>query len=390
VATIVPYWDLIQYDLNYYSTALVQRIRGTTEVPAEAVSVEITEKVSAPASTIELSEKTGLYGEYLSAPVAVVQVNTPPSTPSRSASSSSFLSTISDRSARVSIGVVDPFEDYTEVAEAKPRESSIPFPMAAKHRSPSRSRSSRSSSIHSSEENDIFGLGESPFEGLPMPATTPPKRRSSAHNLARQASFEVNTMPSLFQRASEATVVAMPSFSRRSSAASVHDVESRQHSIDSSSHPRKDSFGRRGSRPGQDWQGKDSVATLFDGGSWRPSMTARTSSSTLVEGHGILPVGRKIANAHSRFQGGFQNPFAKYDPRENEELDIQVVGQKGLSIDPRTPGPFDRTPTKLSPVKQQTYRGQPIAGNLPKAGLQLSNMSNPFAQVASVNNHRVA
>lgn len=426
IATIVPYWDLIQYDLKFYWTAMVEKVRGpASDVSVkEGITTDISEKTATDVSTeAALAEKTMLPGEVLVAPIATAK-SLAPSTPSRSNSSSSFLSTLSDRSARADVGVVDPFADnYAVAGVSKTRKSSIPFPLAAHRKSPSISR--RSSMLGEGDE-EIFGYFAEGGMGLPLPVTTPPstpKRRSSRTELARQASLEISTMPSFLQRASDVTLVAMPTparrasadaglpvhlqdaqpelaaLSRRSSAGSLNaygDAGSRPSTAGSTSEvplfSRKDSMDRRASSTRrkssiahlQSWRGKDSTATLFSGGSWRPSMTERSSTSTLVDLPAMSPVGHKIAAAHSRFHNSaFKNPFAKYDPSESEELDIQVVGKNAESHDPKSLAGMNKTPTKAAPL----YRGQPHAGPLTKASAEPAAVMRPFVDFSLANNN---
>lgn len=431
IATIVPYWDLIQYDLKYYLSAVVAKVRGpATVVETEKATASISEKnVGTISMDNSLSEKHSL-PDLVIAPVGAPSSGSPPTTPSRSASSSSFLSTLSDRSARVDLNVTDPFADnYAIVDVDKMRESSIPFPLAAHRRSPN---GSRRSSVQHGEEEEIFGYFAEGGKGLPLPVTTPPatpKRRTSRAELARQASREILNMPSLFGRASDATAVAVPAparrasadaglptsflgvqtdlapLARRSSAGSLRDpseidVHSRPSTADSYSETttlflRKDSMDRRASAarrkssfaPMPSWRGKDSSATLFAGGSWRPSMTERSSTSTLVDTPPLSPVGHKLSAAHSRFNpSGFKNPFAKYDPNESEELNIQVVGQPSESHDPKSMVGLKKTPSKLA----GTYRGQPHAGGLPKLNAERPVFNpQPFADLASANSRIV-
>lgn len=428
VATVVPYWDLIQYDIKFYATAIITKVRGTsTSVNLkEGVTADISEKTQQSTSMdAAIAEKTMLPGQSLVAPTVSPKSLTPPTTPSRSNSSSSFLSTISDRSARVDLGIVDPFADNYAVDEFyKNRESSIPFPTTAHHKTPSISRRSSGLGVHDDDEG-IPGYFAEGNKGLPLPVTTPPstpKRRSSKAELARQASFEVSTMPSFTQRASDITLVAPPAqarrssadvglpshvqdaypdlvtLSRRSSANSLHshsEAGSRPSTAGSLSEVplfmRKGSMDRKMSAVSrrnssianvQSWRGKDSTATLFSGGSWRPSMTERSSTSTLVDMPPMAPVGHKLSAAHSRFHSSaFKNPFAKYDPSESEELDIQVVGRQAESRDPKSLlRSINKTPTKASPL----YRGIAHAGALPKAGPEpATTFTTPFADLAS-------
>lgn len=422
VATIVPYWDLIQYDLAYYWSAAVTKVRGpASSVKAEGVKADISEKTMGTISMDNsISEKTSV-PELIRAPLSVANSSSPPTTPSRSASSSSFLSTLSDRSARADVRAADPFADtYAYVDLEKSRESSIPFPLAAHQRTP---LGSRRASMHTDqEEEEIFGYFAEGNKGLPLPVTTPPatpKRRSSRAELARQASREIVNMPSLFSRASEATAVSIPAPTRRSSAdaglpTSFLDVQPDTYALgrrasagsyransDGESRPstaesysetslfmRKDSMDRRASAIRrkssianvQSWRGKDSAATLFSGGSWRPSMTERSSTSTLVDAPPLSPVGHKLSAAHSRFHpSGFKNPFSKYDPNESEELNIQVVGTE--SHDPKSLAGLKKSPSKLP----STYSGQV----LPKAGMETSLFTRPLTDITTANSRIV-
>lgn len=421
VATIVPYWDLIQYDLKYYWTAAVTKVRGpATSVKAEGIAADVSEKtVGTVSMDNSIGEKTSL-PDLVIGPLSVANSSSPPTTPSRSNSSSSLLSTLSDRSARADVRMADPFADnYAVVDVSKSRESSIPFPLATHARSP---MGSRRSSMHPDQEEEIFGYFAEGDKGLPLPVTTPPatpRRRSSKAELARQASREILSMPSFFSRDSEATAVSIPAPSRRasadaglpttfldvqpdvyalgrrSSAGSLRansDSETRPSTADSYSETplfmRKDSMDRRASAARrkssianvQSWRGKDSAATLFSGGSWRPSMTERSSTSTLVDAPPMSPVGHKLSAAHSRFHpAGFKNPFAKYDPNESEELNIQVVGTE--SHDPKSLAGLKKSPSKLA----ATYGGQA----LPKAGAETPLFNRPFADLAAVNSRIV-